>query len=231
MSNWSKKKWLWIAGVVIGLCVIGIFVPKSARPRKGSTEKPTAAELLDGATLASDAIAAIGTGDNGSRWAGRQVAIRGRYNGKSNLKQGGTAVHIDDEGRRKIGIVVGANDTENVAKLEKGKHYEFTLTLAGVAAERDNDSSIVVGFVGNGLAAREYKPSIKVTKAMYDEIEPGMTYEQVVNILGFDGEERTTSELSGIRTTIYVWQNRSGSNMHLTFQNGQLTLKAQYGLK
>jgi len=77
-----------------------------------------------------------------------------------------------------------------------------------------------------------------ITKSKYDQIQHGMSYEEVVKILGFRGEEISSSYIEGIEgvmesTTIkmYSWQNNDGSNMNAMFENNKLTNKAQFGLR
>ncbi|APC83859.1 hypothetical protein NPD12_2418 [Clostridium botulinum] len=57
----------------------------------------------------------------------------------------------------------------------------------------------------------------------------GSTYEEVKNMLG-EGKESTSSEMGGIKTVIYTWDNGDGSNMNVTFQNNKALAKAQAGL-
>ena len=73
-------------------------------------------------------------------------------------------------------------------------------------------------------------PSQGVTRAEYNAIQTGMTYEQVREIIGSAGEEIAHSDLAGYTTVMYAWKNWNGSNMNAMFQNGQLVNKAQFGL-
>ncbi|MCS4464901.1 hypothetical protein JTT01_15895 [Clostridium botulinum] len=57
----------------------------------------------------------------------------------------------------------------------------------------------------------------------------GSTYEDVKNMLG-EAKESTSSEMGGIKTVIYTWDNGDGSNMNVTFQNNKALAKAQAGL-
>jgi hypothetical protein len=77
-----------------------------------------------------------------------------------------------------------------------------------------------------------------VTKAHYDRIQKGMSYRQVVAVIGAEGEEVSRNELEGVpgvmesvETVMYQWQNGNGSNMNAMFQNDKLMQKAQFGLK
>lgn len=77
----------------------------------------------------------------------------------------------------------------------------------------------------------EDKPTI--TKAEFDSIEEGMTYEEVVAIIGGEGELQAESGTPGdqFHTVLYIWEGDStGSAANAMFQGGRLTSKAQYGL-
>ncbi len=69
-----------------------------------------------------------------------------------------------------------------------------------------------------------------VSKADYDAIGTGMTYEQVQGMIGVPGEELSHSDLAGYTTVMYSWKNPNGSNMNAMFQNDRLVSKAQFGL-
>jgi hypothetical protein len=69
-----------------------------------------------------------------------------------------------------------------------------------------------------------------VTKAKFDRIADGMTYEQVVGIIGASGELLSSNNIAGFKTVMYSWKNANGSNMNAIFQNGKLIQKAQFGL-
>jgi hypothetical protein len=80
--------------------------------------------------------------------------------------------------------------------------------------------------------------SKRLTKAKYDAIRNGMSYADVVRIIGYDGENLATNHLDGIpgvmksvTTKMYSWENSDGSNMNAMFQNDRLVSKAQYGLR
>jgi len=77
-----------------------------------------------------------------------------------------------------------------------------------------------------------------VTFSQYNQIQTGMTYEQVVSIIGKHGEEMSQNRMEGvpgvmpsITTIMYQWVNENGSNMNAIFQNNALIQKAQFGLK
>lgn len=80
-----------------------------------------------------------------------------------------------------------------------------------------------------GLAGQEGE---KVTLAQYEQVAQGMTLEEVEAVLG-KGEESSRVALEGIGETVnYTWYGEPfGSNMVLTFQDGKLTSKVQFGLE
>jgi hypothetical protein len=70
-----------------------------------------------------------------------------------------------------------------------------------------------------------------LSKANYLRISEGMTYREVVAILGEPGEEMSRSDIAGITTVMYGWKRWNGANMNAMFQNDALVTKAQFGLK
>jgi hypothetical protein len=77
-----------------------------------------------------------------------------------------------------------------------------------------------------------------VTYDEYEKIKDGISYSQVVQIIGAQGEELSRNKIEGIpgvmesiETVMYQWVNSSGGNMNAMFQNDKLIQKAQFGLK
>ncbi|MCM1112189.1 MAG: hypothetical protein NC399_02925 [Muribaculum sp.] len=71
-----------------------------------------------------------------------------------------------------------------------------------------------------------------ITYEEFDSIENGMTYEQVVDIVGYDGTVMSSVDLANINTTMYCWYGVDGiTNANVTFQNNAVVSKAQFGLK
>jgi hypothetical protein len=69
-----------------------------------------------------------------------------------------------------------------------------------------------------------------VTAAEYRRIQEGMSYSDVVRVIGSHGQELSSSEVAGYITIMYSWENPDGSNMNAMSQNGELVTKAQFGL-
>jgi len=70
-----------------------------------------------------------------------------------------------------------------------------------------------------------------VTLAQYNQLQTGMSEQQVYAILG-PGTEISRSDIGGIVTVMYQWDGDGfGANMNAMFQNGHLIQKAQFGLE
>jgi len=80
--------------------------------------------------------------------------------------------------------------------------------------------------------------TVKVSNAQYEQVQNGMTYEQVVGIMGGEGQqlsESTYNDSNGNPVTlkIYYWegQGETGANVSITFQGDVVTTKSSYGLQ
>lgn len=90
-------------------------------------------------------------------------------------------------------------------------------------------SFIIASIVGPGEGTKnEY-----ITKEEFLAIKPGMTYEEVANIVGSPGEIMAESGADGYKIHIIAWygDSTSGANANVTFINGKVDSKAQVGLK
>jgi hypothetical protein len=89
-----------------------------------------------------------------------------------------------------------------------------------------------VGQAGSGTLSSVFNVSA-VTLANYTKLESGMTYAQVVQILGEPGEELSRGSFGGTTTVMYMWRGRGriGANMNAMFQDDRLISKAQFGLQ
>jgi hypothetical protein len=78
----------------------------------------------------------------------------------------------------------------------------------------------------------------ELTMAKYMRIQNGMSYNEVCQILGQQGEEVSRNHIDGapgvipsVDTVMYTWKGTWPANMNATFQNDKLMSKAQLGLK
>lgn len=79
---------------------------------------------------------------------------------------------------------------------------------------------------------------VNLSFSNYQKIQTGMTYQEVVKIIGAEGEEVGRNTIDGVpgimesvETVSYTWQNVDGSGMYTIFQNDKLFQKSQLGLK
>jgi hypothetical protein len=101
----------------------------------------------------------------------------------------------------------------------------LVLTVAFDKRSNQTADSIMKGY---GTAQRRHT---LITKADYGAIQAGMTYPQVIWMIGTAGEELSRSDVVGYTTVMYSWKNSNGSNMNAMFQNGRLVTKAQFQLR
>lgn len=74
-----------------------------------------------------------------------------------------------------------------------------------------------------------------ISKAEFDQIKNGMSYEEVTAIIGGPGEvlSETGSEGEQFHTVMYMYEGEGklGANANMMFQEGKLISKAQFGLE
>ncbi|MBY0011193.1 hypothetical protein [Paenibacillus typhae] len=80
---------------------------------------------------------------------------------------------------------------------------------------------------GNGPA--DQGDDVRITFAQYQQLNIGMTYDEVRAIIGGDGQ--ALSESAGMIVYSYLGSSYTGGNAVLTFSDGKLLNKAQSGLK
>jgi hypothetical protein len=68
------------------------------------------------------------------------------------------------------------------------------------------------------------------TSSMYTQIQKGMTYRQVADLLGAAGEQLSSSYFDGVANQVYVWANPDDSHICVVFQDGAVLIKTQSGL-
>lgn len=95
-----------------------------------------------------------------------------------------------------------------------------------------SSSRQVEGKVGNISVNPRAESKATITKAEFDQIQMGMTYEQVRDTIGGEGDLLSEVEVSGTRSVVYMWKGNSfGGNANFTFTDGVLQARAQFGLR
>ncbi|MDO4400430.1 MAG: DUF3862 domain-containing protein [Coriobacteriia bacterium] len=149
----------------------------------------------------------------------------------------------------------GKIDADKFAAIEQGMSYEDVVGIIGSEGELVSSSSIAgienttytwksdgwgiatVMFqdgavVNKSQAGVGGSSTAQVTMETFNQVENGMSYDQVVEVLGGEGELVSETELAGIKMSIYSWDgNSTFSSCQITFQDGAVSSKSQYGLK
>ena len=70
----------------------------------------------------------------------------------------------------------------------------------------------------------------KITLDKFNQIQTGMTYEEVVAIIGEEGTVSSESSYGDYSSKIYSWSNGI-ANATISFTNGKVSAKSQVGLE
>ena len=119
------------------------------------------------------------------------------------------------------------NKIENSSETINSKKPSNTLIAAAVIIFVLGLILYLVFVVGDVGVTTNY-----ITYENYTKIHNGMSYSEVVSILGnHEGTLDTTASSSGYTLSYYSWTNPSGSRcIVIGFENGKVCAKSQYGL-
>lgn len=70
----------------------------------------------------------------------------------------------------------------------------------------------------------------RVSKSNYNKIHEGMSFSEVVEILGDDYDLSSNAGFMGVSSSCYVWERFDGANITIIFLNGKVFSKAEAGL-
>ena len=70
----------------------------------------------------------------------------------------------------------------------------------------------------------------RITKSNYDKIHNGMSFNEVVEILGDDYDISSNAGYGEYSSSCYIWEGFGGANITIIFLNGKVFSKAQAGL-
>lgn len=106
--------------------------------------------------------------------------------------------------------------------------YQWTTDDFGVVSVTfENDKVINKAQISLGSGSGP-----EATKAKYKKVKNGMSLKQVEKIFGGEGELSSDTNIAGYSSQVYTWYGDSlGSSCTIVFSNGEVTSKAQYGLK
>ena len=116
------------------------------------------------------------------------------------------------------------------AKQKKGSPLGVFILIIGIIL-------IFAGFNGalSGEKGEETNPPT-ISMKEFNSISTGMTYEEIVAIIGSEGEVLSEVDMGmgdEYKTTVYMWDGEGavGANANITIQGGKVIAKAQVGLK
>lgn len=148
----------------------------------------------------------------------------------------------------------GVIDNDKFSQIESGMTYEQVVSIIG--SEGTEDTTSQVGDITTtiyewqsdsfGVATVTFQNDKVVNKTQvgmgdsseatatmdkYNQVQTGMTLDQVTEIMGGEGQLESDTDVAGTSSQIYIWSGESlGSNMTVTLMNGTVSAKAQYGL-
>lgn len=107
------------------------------------------------------------------------------------------------------------------------------IVIIALATSQGTNNSEPTATNSDSLTTEE---NSKITLEEFNSIETGMTYEQVVEIIGGEGTVLSEADVVGdaqYKTTMYSWKGKGnlGANANITFQAGKVVSKAQFGLE
>jgi hypothetical protein len=184
-------------------------------------------------TLVIVGLVAAGTGANNTQ----------RTNQKSCAAIGGKVVNdavfgaecqstVASNGTTQICTNVGFNGDGSVNQSELKTAHQMGCFLPAVAATTTAPQTPVPAAPTPAAPTSTPANNPGISKAEFDQIHIGMTYDQVVAIVGGSGELMVDSTVAGITGQVYRWNCESFCFGVATvqFQNGRVITKAQSGL-
>lgn len=78
---------------------------------------------------------------------------------------------------------------------------------------------------------RSSSSSDGLTMAKYDQIKDGMSYREVADILGTEGEEQSSSRVGSTTIKTYQFKGKGYEYIFCNFTNDKLSFKSQANLK
>lgn len=141
-----------------------------------------------------------------------------------------SSVQITDSTPSPVSTVV-TKPLPNLGALVEGSRFEYEDSKAIISGNpRPTSPPTLAVLAGNPPTGTDVcnLPYSALIMAMYQQcIKEGMSYVEVANIIGFNGEENSSSG----STITYTWTDGKEGIMTAVFQNNRLSSKSQTGLK
>lgn len=168
---------------------------------------------------------------------------------KTTTQEESTSNISSDSSESKAGI-----NEEKFNQIQSGMTYDEVKNIIGEDGQNISESEVagiktvmyqweddswgvaIVTFqndqVTNKSQAGISSNSVEVTLSQYDQVQTGMSYDEVKNIFGGDGQLTSETSISGTSSQLYQWNGKSlGSNCVITFSDSKVLSKSQFGLE
>lgn len=139
----------------------------------------------------------------------------------------------------KAAYEAAAREQEHKTALQRAEEVERGRVVAAEATKREQRARVERSKREAEEAAtqrekvRAASPPNRVSMVNYHRIANGMTFDEVVKIIGQPDQERARNQIAGFETVVFEWVGEGWlpGSMLLTFQNGRLFQKSQSNLE
>jgi hypothetical protein len=190
---------------------------------------------MDNFRTADDYIIVTGPTEGQQFTVGLTATVQGTVKDECSLTLNGQSVGIGNTDKKfapVVTVVEGANRLSLVVTNKRGKTYNKDITIVGI--QPAPPSPAPTPYNPPSPAPTPYNPPT-ISLDEFNAIQDGMTYEQVVAIVGGAGTVLSESGSPGSEyyTVMYTWEGEGsiGANANCMFQGGRLVSKAQFGLE
>lgn len=126
-------------------------------------------------------------------------------------------------------------ESEKKPVYKKWWFWVIVIVIVAIIATAGKKGNTENTTTDTSIVATEEEQNTKITLEKFNKIETGMSYEQVVQIIGEEGTTLSESSITNdekYHTIMYSWKAKNGiANANVTFQGGKVISKAQVGLK
>lgn len=207
-----KKAPIIFAVVILAIVILGAIISTLEGTNSNSQKNDTIVQMIaDSIDVNSDVAAEI-----------KNVLLKCKFSEVTKVEYDDMLDDMDFEGEK--GYRITTKKENNVILYLNPDNSIYMICYCDVVFFEDNT---VVNTIDS------YYESLYITMAEFNQIQTGMTYDEVVAIVGSPGEILSTSTVGGYTVTMVSWYGDaySGANANVTFSNGEVTAKAQFGLK
>ena len=213
MAKEGKKKGgklKWIIIVIIIIAIIAVAGGGSSKDSKKTSDKKTSDKKTESVSSNSSTTEETSSGINEEKFDSIQ-------NGMS---------------YEEVKNIIG-EDGENLSETDIGGiktvMYQWSASDGWGNATVTFQDDKVINKAQVGVSSGD---DVEISLEQYNSIETGMSYDDVVGLLGGEGTLLSDTNISNSTSQIYQWSGSSlGSNATITFSDGKVMSKAQFGLE